>query len=178
VFLQGFFTEFVSVRGVGFSRHRQYFSQPRRCRAHALTPVCVQCTPGSVAVRQGPEPGPSRGDRGELSVLSIRPFAALPQDRGVMCPRLPSSGSRIMGSSLSCYRVIQVDVPAPFDKGRLVVRRHVYESAYAGVLGRARSRLLGTEGAEALPRWDPSTSCPRWLLNTTCGAPSSWWARG
>jgi hypothetical protein len=28
--------------------------------------------------------------------------------------------------------------------------------------------------AEALPRWDPSTSCPRWLLNTTCGAPSSW----
>jgi hypothetical protein len=91
----------------------------------------------------------------------------------VRCPRLPSSGSRIVGSLLSCYRVIQVDVRAPFDKGRLVVRRHIHESAHAGVLVRAWSLSLGTEGAEALPRWDPSTSCPRWLLNTTCGAPLS-----
>jgi hypothetical protein len=45
----------------------------------------------------------------------------------------------IVDSSLSCYWVIQVDVHAPFDKGRLVVRRHVHGSAYAGVLGRARS---------------------------------------
>jgi hypothetical protein len=59
---------------------------------------------------------------------------------------------------LSCYRVVQVDAHAPFDKGRLVVRRLVHESAYAGVLGRAQSRSLGTEGAEALPRWDPSTA--------------------
>jgi hypothetical protein len=62
--------------------------------------------------------------------------------------------------------VIQVDVHAPFYKGRLVVWRHVHGSAYAGVLGRARSRSTRTEGAEALPRWDPSTSYPRWLLNT------------
>jgi hypothetical protein len=33
---------------------------------------------------------------------------------------------------------------------------------YAGVLGRAQSCSIGTEGAEALPRWDPSTSFPRW----------------
>jgi hypothetical protein len=46
-----------------------------------------------------------------------------------------------------------VDAPTPFDKGWLVVRRLVHESAYVGVLGRARSRSLGTEGAEALPRW-------------------------
>jgi hypothetical protein len=78
-----------------------------------------------------------------------------------------------MGSSSSCYWVIQMDVRALFDKGRLVVRRHAHESAYVGVLGKARSRLLGTEGAEALHRWDPSTSYPRWILNTTCGAPSS-----
>jgi hypothetical protein len=65
--------------------------------------------------------------------------------------------------------VIQVDIRAPFDKGRLVVRRHIHESARVGVLGRAWSRSLGTEGAEALPQWDPSTSIPRWLLNTTCG---------
>jgi hypothetical protein len=75
---------------------------------------------------------------------------------------------------MSCYRVVQVDAHAPFDRGWLVVQRLVHESAYVVVLGRARSRSLGTEGANALPRWDPSTSCPRWLLNTTCGAPSSW----
>jgi hypothetical protein len=92
----------------------------------------------------------------------------------VRFPQPPSSGSRIADSSLSCYQVIQVDAHAPFDKGWLVVRRLIHESAHVGMLGRARSRSLGTEGAEALPRWDPSTSCPRWLLNTTCGAPSSW----
>jgi hypothetical protein len=130
--------------------------------------------PGGVATRQAPEPGPSQGDRGVLSVLFTRPFVIPPWDRRVRYPQLPSSGSRIAGSSLSCYHVIQVDAHAPFDKGWLVVWRLIHESAYVGVLGRARSRSLGTEGAEALPRWDPSTSYPRWLLNTTRGMPSSW----
>jgi hypothetical protein len=58
------------------------------------------------------------------------------------------------------------------------VRRHVHGSACVGLLGGARSRSLGTEGAEALPRWDPPASCPRCLSNTTCGAPSSRRARG
>jgi hypothetical protein len=98
-----------------------------------------------------------------------RPFVG----RRVRFPQPPSSGSRIADSSLSCYRVIQLDAHAPFDKGRLMVRRLVHESAYVGLVGRARSHSLGTEGAEALPRWDPSTSYPRWLLNTTCRAPSS-----
>jgi hypothetical protein len=129
-------------------------------------------------MRRAHEPGPAQGDRGELSDLFVCPFATLPQGGGVRRPRLPSIGSRIADSSSSCYRVIQVDVRAPFDRGRLVVRRHVHESPYVGVLGRARSRSMGTEGAEALPRWDPSTSCPRWVLNTTCEVPSSWWARG
>jgi hypothetical protein len=125
-------------------------------------------------VRRAPELGPSQGDRGALSVLFNRPLAVFPQDGGVRHPQLPSSGSRIAVSSLSCYRVIQVDARAPFDKGWLGVQTLIHESAYAGLLGRARSRSLGTEGAEALPRLDPSTSCPRWLLNTTRGAPSSW----
>jgi hypothetical protein len=102
-------------------------------------------------VHRAPEPGPIRGDRGVLSDLFVSPFTVLPQHRGVRCPRLPSSGSRIADSLLSCSRVIQVDVRALFDKGRLVVRRHVHESAHVGVLGRARSRSMGTEGAEALP---------------------------
>jgi hypothetical protein len=72
----------------------------------------------------------------------------------VRLPQLPSIGSRIADSSSSCYRVIQVDAHAPFDKGWLVVRRLIHESAYAVLLGGARSRSLGTEGAEALPRWD------------------------
>jgi hypothetical protein len=109
-----------------------------------------------------------------LSNLFVRPFAVPPRDRGVRRPQLPLSGSRIAGSSSSCYRVIQVDAHALFDKGWLMVWRLVHVSAHVGVLGRAQSRSLGTEGAKALPRWDPSTSCPRWLLNTTCGAPSSW----
>jgi hypothetical protein len=58
--------------------------------------------PGSVAVRRAPGPGPTRGYRGELSDLFVRPFTVLPQDGGVRCPRLPSSGSRIVDPSLSC----------------------------------------------------------------------------
>jgi hypothetical protein len=114
----------------------------------------------------------SRRSRRALQLVCTFP-CRLSAGRGVRFPQLPSSGSQITDSSLSCYQVIQVDAHAPFDKGWLVVRRLVYESAYMGVLGRARFRSLGTEGAEALPRWDPSTSCPRWLLNMTCGAPSS-----
>jgi hypothetical protein len=69
--------------------------------------------------------------------------------------RPPSVGSRIVDSSLSCYRVVQVDAHAPFDKDWLVVRRLVHRSACAGLLGGAQSRSLGTEDAEALPRWEP-----------------------
>jgi hypothetical protein len=53
-------------------------------------------------VRRAPEPGPARGDRGELLDLFVRPFVVLPQVGGVRCPRLPSSGSRIADPSLSC----------------------------------------------------------------------------
>jgi hypothetical protein len=37
--------------------------------ARAIGTFRVRCTPGGVAVRRAPEPGPIRGDRGELSVL-------------------------------------------------------------------------------------------------------------
>jgi hypothetical protein len=58
--------------------------------------------PGGVAVRRAPKPRPTRGDQGELSDLSTCPFAAFSQGGRVGCPRLPSSGSRIMDPSLSC----------------------------------------------------------------------------
>jgi hypothetical protein len=177
VLLQGFFRESLPACGVFVSTG--IGDVPAGLgHAHMTRTGCVRCTLGGVAVRRAPKPGPIRGDRGELSdSLSTRPrrpFAG----RRVRFPQPPSIGSRIVDSSSSCYRVIQVDAHAPFDKGWLVVRRLVHESACAGLLGGARSRSLGTEGAEALPRWDPPTSCPRWLLNTTCGAPSSRWARG
>jgi hypothetical protein len=152
---KGFYTGFTGVRGVSFNRHRQYSSRPRRCRAQIPDIICVRCILGGVVMRRAPEPGPVRSDRGELfdlvSTLPRRPSAG----QRVRSPQLPSIGSRIADSSLRCYRVIQVDAHAPFGKGWLVVRRLVHESAHAGLLGGARSRSLGTEGAEAHPRWDP-----------------------
>jgi hypothetical protein len=80
-------------------------------------------------VRRAPEPGPVLGDRGELFDL----FRTLPRrpsaGRRVRLPQPPSIVSRIADSSLSCYRVIQVDAHAPFDKGWLVVWRLIHESA-------------------------------------------------
>jgi hypothetical protein len=67
------------VRGICFSR-------PRQCDARVLAFAYVRSRPRGVAVRRAPEPGPIRGDRGELFGLSVRPFAALPQGGGVRCP--------------------------------------------------------------------------------------------
>jgi hypothetical protein len=106
-------------------------------------------------VRRAPEPGPVRSDRGELSDLFERSLIVLSRDGGCGFRNQYRSGSRIADFSSSCYQVIQVDALAPFDKGWLVVWRLVHESARAGLLGGARSRSLGIEGAEALPRWDP-----------------------
>jgi hypothetical protein len=55
---KGFYTRSTGVRGVSFSRRRQYSSRPRRCHAHVPSIVCVRCTLGGVAVRRAPEPGP------------------------------------------------------------------------------------------------------------------------
>jgi hypothetical protein len=126
---RGFFMRSTSVWGVSFNRHRQCSSRPRRCHAHITGIACVRCTLGGVAVRRAPEPGPVLGDRGELFDL----FRTLPRrpsaGRRVRLPQPPSIVSRIADSSLSCYRVIQVDAHAPFDKGWLVVWRLIHESA-------------------------------------------------
>ena len=63
------------------------------------------------------------------------------------CTMLPMPGPRAMAASVSCYRVVQVDIRAPFDKGRLVVRGHVTYSARKGSLGGARTRSIGSEGS-------------------------------
>jgi hypothetical protein len=61
-----FFAGSAGVRGVSFSRHRQYSSRPRQCRTHVFGIVCVRCSPRGVAVRRALERGPVRGNRDEL----------------------------------------------------------------------------------------------------------------
>jgi hypothetical protein len=123
--------------------------------------ACVRCISMRCSLALSPRAWAHSRRSGRALRLICTPPRHPSAGRRMRCPQLPSSGSRIAGSSLSCYRVIQVDAHAPFDKGWLVVRRLIHESAYVGVLGSTRSRSLGTEGAKALPRWDLSASCPR-----------------
>ena len=66
---------------------------------------------------EAPSPGLREGVPGTL--------VALLQGGGVKRTMLPMPGPRAIAASVSCCRVVQVDVRAPFDKGRLVVRGHV-----------------------------------------------------
>ena len=70
-----------------------------------------------------PSPGLVKAFR-EPSTL-VTTLVALPQAGGVKRTMLLMPGTRAMAASVSCYRVVQVDIRAPFDKGRLVVRGHV-----------------------------------------------------
>jgi hypothetical protein len=68
VLLQGFFHEFLPVCGAFVSTG--IGDVPAGLGNTLMTGTSrVQCTPGGVAVRRAPKPGPVRGDRGELSVL-------------------------------------------------------------------------------------------------------------
>jgi hypothetical protein len=68
VLLQGFSHEFFLVCGVFISIS---IGDVPAGFGHARTTGTsrVRCTPGGVAVRQAPKPGPVGGDRGVLSVL-------------------------------------------------------------------------------------------------------------
>ena len=55
----------------------------------------------------------------------VTALVTLSQGGEVKCTMLPMPELLAMAASVSCYRVVQVDVRAPFDKGRLVVRGHV-----------------------------------------------------
>jgi hypothetical protein len=127
--LQGFIRSVVFVRGI-------YLSRPRWRRTHVSTFACIRCISRRCSIVSSPR----AWAHSRRSGRALRLFHASPRlpsaGRGARCLQLPSSESRIAGSSPSYYRVVQVDAHAPFDKGRLVVRRLVHESAYAGVLGR------------------------------------------
>ena len=86
----------------------------------------------SIHSRVRPEPRCARSPRAPACVKVFRgpstfitTLVALPQEGGVKRTMLPMLGPRAMAASVSCYRVVQVDVRASFDKGRLVVRGHV-----------------------------------------------------
>jgi hypothetical protein len=101
VLLQGFYRRISPVCVVrvstGIGNVSAGFGDTRATGA-----IRVRCIPGGVAMRRAPEPGPIRGDRGELFVLFLtrprRPSAA----RRVRFSQPPSIGSRIVDSSLSC----------------------------------------------------------------------------
>jgi hypothetical protein len=68
VLLQGFYRRILSVGVVrvptGIGNVSAGFGD-----AHATGTIRVRCIPGGIAMRRAPEPGPIRGDRGELFVL-------------------------------------------------------------------------------------------------------------
>jgi hypothetical protein len=68
VLLQGFFRESLPMCGVfvltGIGDVPAGFGHARMTGTS-----CVRCTLGGVAMRQAPEPGPVKADRGELSDL-------------------------------------------------------------------------------------------------------------
>ena len=70
-----------------------------------------------------PSPGLREGISGTLDFVTS--LVSLPQGGGVKHAMLPMPGPRVMAASVRCYRVVQVDVRAPFGKGRLVVCAHV-----------------------------------------------------
>jgi hypothetical protein len=157
----GVFRETLQRAGCLFQPASAMFQPASVHDAHTSGAVCVRCSLGGVAVSRAPNSGPFEAIGASsptcISTLPRRPSAG----RRVRFPQPPSTGSRIADSSSSCYRVIQVDAHAPFDKGWLVVRRLVHGSACAGLLGGARSRSLGTEGTELSLDGIPPTSCPR-----------------
>jgi hypothetical protein len=69
VLLQGFFRETLQRAGCLFQSASAMFQPASVCHTHMTGVACVRCTLGGVAVRRAPEPGPIRGDRGELSDL-------------------------------------------------------------------------------------------------------------
>ena len=100
----GVLVKHMELRNRRLSTHSRVRSEPR-CARSPRAPACVK------AFR-----GPS---------TFITTLVALPQGGGVKHTMLPMPGPRAMAASVSCYRVVQVDVRAPFDKGRLVVHGHV-----------------------------------------------------
>ena len=86
----------------------------------------------SIQSRVRPEPWCARSPQALAHVKAFRgpstfitTLVALSQVGGVKRTMLPMPGPRAMASSVSCYQVVQADVRAMFDKGRLVVRGHV-----------------------------------------------------
>ena len=78
----------------------------------------------AVMCEEPPNPGPCEGIQGNPR-LFVTTLVALPQGGGVKRTTLPMPGPRAVAASVSCYRVVQVDVRASFDKGLLVVRGHI-----------------------------------------------------
>jgi hypothetical protein len=71
VLLQGFSRETLQRAGRLFQPASAMFQPALVRHMHMCGAICVRCSLGGVAVRRAPEPGPVRGDRGELSNLYL-----------------------------------------------------------------------------------------------------------
>jgi hypothetical protein len=80
VLLQGFFRETLQRAGRLFQPASAIFQPASVHHTHMSGAVCVRCSLGGVAVRRALEPGPVRGDWGELSDLYLN--APSPSLRG------------------------------------------------------------------------------------------------
>jgi hypothetical protein len=116
-----------------------------------LTYVCVRC----ISRRCSHASSPRAWARSRRSGCALRLVCTFPRrpsaGRRVRFPQLPSSGSRIADSSLSCYREIQVDAHAPFDKGWLVVRRLVHKKRSRGCARQGSVPFAGDRGRGSSP---------------------------
>ena len=118
--------------------------------------------------RVRPEPWCARSPRAPACVNASRgpstfitTLVALPQGAGVKRTMLPMPGPRAMAALVSCYRVVQVDVCALFDKGWT---HHIKCSQRFA--RRGSDPFDRVRGFDALPRWDPPARHPRLAWNT------------
>ena len=84
--------------------------------------------------------------QGQTRLFYIRPCVAFPQGGGGRAPCCPRRAPNMV-SPVSCWRVIRVDVRAPFVRGRLGAQRHAQK--YLRVICRTRSPGDGVRGLDA-----------------------------
>jgi hypothetical protein len=101
-----------------------------------------------------------REDNQGLSRLFIvRPFVAFPQGGRGKAPCYPRRAPNTV-FPVSYYRVIRVDAPAPFDKGRLVAQRRTPKVPAVDLLD--LNPFDRVRGLGASLRWDSITNHSRW----------------
>jgi hypothetical protein len=94
-----------------------------------------------------------------LGFLLYTPSSPFRKEEGGNAPCYPRWAPNMV-FPVSCYRVIRADARAPFDKGRLVVRRRVPKVPAGDLL--YPDPFDRVQGLGASLRWDSITNLSRW----------------